>query len=685
MLSSRRASNAPSYLGFDDLQGVRLRALGGTLWERMRGQLPESIRAIPAAMRCTVGAGTDACNALIHRTPDRLLVVELERSGPPASMSDVLEGAVQSIVGATALQTLCDESARIFRELTGYDRVMVYRFDEAGHGEVFSETKAHELEAFLGNRYPASDIPQIARRLYERNRVRVLADVNYEPAALFPRLSPISGRDLDMSLCFLRSVSPIHLQYLKNMGVAGTLVVSLMVGGRLWGLVSCHHYSPRLLHFEMRAVCELLAEVIGTRIAALESFARGQGELAARRLEQRMVESVSRNGDWRGALFDQSRPLLLPLGANGAALIFENDVIATGDVPGTDQIREIAHWVGPKLKAGVFSTSSLGIDEPVFAPLAGVASGVVAAPISPHDDEMLIWFRSERVRTVTWGGNPFKTPSMEDDPSELSPRRSFAQWHQIVEGTSDPWTEAELAAARLIGASITDVIVQFRAVRILIAQDQLQHVLRQVRSSDQQVVVADARGFVIESNAAFSEMLAIKNGALRRIDELPNYFAEPDQARRNLKALVSQHRPWRGEAVVENARGEPKTVLVRADPVFAAPDRVLGFVLLLADLTERKAAESARRRFQDGIVLSHRKVSGAGDAPRNIAVQNLMSSVIENAQLAALEITDGTDLSEVPNLLESVRASVARTAEVLEQLAFDDGRAAREARSKGLS
>ncbi len=136
---------------------------------------------------------------------------------------------------------------------------------------------------------------------------------------------------------------------------------------------------------------------------------------------------------------------------------------------------------------------------------------------------------------------------------------------------------------------------------------------------------------------------------------------------------------------MENARGEPKTVLVRADPVFAAPDRVLGFVLLLADLTERKAAESARRRFQDGIVLSHRKVSGAGDAPRNIAVQNLMSSVIENAQLAALEITDGTDLSEVPNLLESVRASVARTAEVLEQLAFDDGRAAREARSKGLS
>ena len=662
--------NAAGYLGVAQLQGDRLRSLGGTLWRRTSGLLPDSIQSIPAAVRCTIGVRGDPCNALIHRTPDGELVVEIERAGPPAPFSEALESAVQSIVAATTLQALCDESARIVRDLTGYDRVMVYRFDEEGHGEVYSETKKLDLEAFLGNRYPASDIPKIARRLYERNRVRVLADINYTPAALSPRLSPITGRDLDMSLCFLRSVSPIHLQYLKNMGVAATLVISLMVGGRLWGLVSCHHYSPRLLHFDMRAVCELLAEVIGTRIAALEGFVRGQGELAARRLEQRMVELVSRDGDWRGALFDRSRPLLLPLGASGAALIFENEVTTTGDVPGTDQIREIAHWVGPKLRTGVFSTSSLGADEPAFAPLAALASGVAAAPISAQDDEMLIWFRNERVRTVTWGGNPFKPPSLEDHPSELSPRRSFAQWQQVVEGTSDPWTAADLAAARLIGASIADVIVQFRAVRILIAQDQLQQVLRQVRSSDQQVVVADARGVILESNAAFSELLAIENGALRRVDELPSYFADPDNARRKLGALVSQSLPWRGEAIVESARGEAKTVLVRGDPVFAAPGRVLGFVLLFADLTDRKAAESARRRFQDGIVLSHRKVSTGSDSPSEVSVKNLMSSVIENAQLAALEITEGTDLTDVPALLESVRTSVARTAEVLDQLAF---------------
>ena len=207
------------------------------------------------------------------------------------------------------LRTLCDETARVFKQLTGYDRVMVYRFDDDGHGEVFSERREPELEAFLGNRYPASDIPQIARRLYVRNRVRVLVDVDYTPVPVLPARSPLNGAELDMSLCFLRSMSPIHIQYLKNMGVGATLVASLVVGGRLWGLVSCHHYAPRQIHYEARAVCELLAEIIATRIAALESFVQAQAELSVRRLEQRMVEAISRDGDWKAALFDSTQSI----------------------------------------------------------------------------------------------------------------------------------------------------------------------------------------------------------------------------------------------------------------------------------------------------------------------------------------------------------------------------------------
>jgi hypothetical protein len=242
---------------------------------------------------------------------------------------------------------------------------MVYRFDEEGHGEVFAEQRRPDLEPFLGNRYPASDIPQIARRLYEINRIRVLVDVVYAPVPLRPRLSPLTGRD--MSLCFLRSMSPIHIQYLKNMGVAATLVASLMVGGKLWGLISCHHYSPRFLHYEPRAVGELLAETVATRITALESFAQAQAELTVRRLEQRIIQAISRDGDWRVALFDRSEPLLGSLGATGTALLFEGQILTAGEVPGSPQLREISEWLDTRPRAAVIATSGLASEAPAFA------------------------------------------------------------------------------------------------------------------------------------------------------------------------------------------------------------------------------------------------------------------------------------------------------------------------------
>ncbi len=664
------SANAGAFLGAAGaLHGLHPRKIDGDLWERISPYLDRSIEAIPVAIRCAAGDGKQPFNALVHRAPGGGLVVELEHAGPIVDFTPAIQRGVGAILSASTLRILCDACSHLFQDLTGYDRVMVYRFDEEGHGEVFSETKRPELEAFLGNRYPASDIPQIARRLYERNRVRVLADVNYTPSPLEPCLSPMTGEELDMSLCFLRSASPIHIQYLQNMGVAATLVVSLMVGGRLWGLISCHHYSPRFLHFEMRAVCELLAEVFGTRIAALESFAQGQAELSVRRLEQRMIESVCREGDWRGALFDSARSLLLPLNASGAALIFEGRTRAVGDVPGTEQIRELGRWLTPRLRDGVFATSALGDEEKDFASLTGVASGVVAVQISGEPDEMLIWFRKERVRTVTWGGNPYKAPSDGDDPSELSPRRSFAQWHQVVEGTSDPWTVADRAAARLIGESVTDVVMQFRSLRILIAQDQLEHVLRQVHSSDQQIVVAGADGNVLEANAAFNTLIGERK-PINHLDELPSYFADADDVSRRMRALRERHTPWRGEAVLVNRMGETQPIAIRADPVHASHERVLGFVLLFTDLTERKAAEAARQAFRGNLLLSQRRLMGRIDSDAALAVENLMSSIIDNAQLAALEIADGLDTAGIPDMLESVKASVARATEVLEQISL---------------
>ena len=253
------SENASAFLGLEfSLPGRTLEEIPGDLAERLRPHFRDALVDIARGVRCHAGRDRQR---LRLPDPSRAQRRRCHRTGaggsPGRCFHTISRRLLRSIIATPGLRSLCDETARIFKALTGYDRVMVYRFDDEGHGEVLSEAREPALESFLGNRYPATDIPQIARRLYERNRIRVLRDVEYRPAALEPPLSPITGDQLDMSLCLLRSISPIHVQYLKNMGVRATLVVSLLVNGKLWGLVSCHHYVPRFIHFEERAVCEL--------------------------------------------------------------------------------------------------------------------------------------------------------------------------------------------------------------------------------------------------------------------------------------------------------------------------------------------------------------------------------------------------------------------------------------------
>jgi two-component system, chemotaxis family, sensor kinase Cph1 len=670
------SANAAAFLGLTgDLLGQALDAISPDLARRLKPHLSDPLDVLPIPIRCHVGPNWAAFDGLAHRPPGGGLVIELERAGPTVDLDGDVAGALPALVAAASVRALCDETARLFRSLTGYDRVMVYRFDDDGHGEVFSEERRASLEAFLGNRYPASDIPQIARRLYERNRVRVLVDVHYDPVPLAPAVSPLTGGDLDMSLCFMRSMSPIHIQYLKNMGVCATLVVSILVGGRLWGLVSCHHYEPRQVHFEMRAVCELLAEVVGTRIAALESFAQAQADLSVRRLEQRLVEGISRDGDWRAALFEPSQSILKPVGATGAALLMDDQVLTIGEVPGTDQLREIGRWLDGKGlhaagTASVFATYSLTLDEPAFRPLAGIASGLVATAISNTPGDYLLWFRPEQVRTLTWGGNPFKPVLVGegDSPSSLSPRRSFSQWHQVVEGTSEPWSKGVLTTARLIGETVSDVVIQFRSVEMLIAQNQLDVVRRQVQRSEHAVVVAGADGRIYMGSQAFEALLSPHHPRLETLDDLPQLFESPTKVRHGLRELMARRQTWRAEAELLGTDGETRPVRVRADPVFSAPERVLGYVLIVTDMVERKAAEAARRRFQEKVVARSRLAPARLDSKADLLHENLLSAIVENAQLAALEITDGVEVGQMPGLLDSVQSSVDRSAELLRHL-----------------
>jgi PAS domain S-box-containing protein len=452
------------------------------------------------------------------------------------------------------------------------------------------------------------------------------------------------------------------------MGVAATLVASLIVGGKLWGLVACHHYVPRLVQPEIRAACELLSELMATRIAALESFSRAQAELSVRRLEQRMVEALARDGDWREALFDSSHALLQAVGATGSALLFEGQIVTAGEVPGTQQLRDIGAWLDRQPRAPIVSTASLGTDEPAFAPQTAVVSGLLAAPISESPGEYLIWFRPEQIQTLTWGGDPNKAVVIGDNPMDLSPRRSFVKWHQLVEGRSEQWSPADISAARVIGQTVADVVLQFRSVQMLIAQDHLEQVSRQVGASGNPVIIADPAGQILLTNEAFEKLLRAGHPHLLSLDDLPPFFAEDTDVTASLRTMLSDRQAWRAEVRLRTHSGETKPLLVRGDPVFASRERILGYVLLFTDLTEKRAAESARRRFQESLIDRHRITTVRLDSKADLVYRNIRSAILDNAQLAALEITDTVETASIPEMLESVRGSVVRTTALLDQL-----------------
>ena len=342
-----------------------------------------------------------------------------------------------------------------------------------------------------------------------------------------------------------------------------------------------------------------------------------------------------------------------------------------GKCPGTQELRAIGAWLDGQPRAPVIATASLAADELAFASLTPVASGLLAAPVSTSPGDYLLWLRPERIRTVTWGGDPEKPFLVGNDPSQLSPRLSFAQWHQLVEGTAERWGPGELAAARLIGESVADVVLQFRSVRMLIAKDQLEQISGQVRA------IRATGGGCGSGRSDHPHQWRIRSpvAAGRAACRSPGRVGGvvPDFQRSKRQEVCANwwgdHRAWRGEIRLSGgARGTKRSMQMRADPVFATPARVLGFVLLFTDLTERRAAETARRRFQEEVIDRHRAVSVRLDFNADLIYRQLLASIVGNAQLAALEITDGVDLSRMPDMLESIRASVARTSELLEDL-----------------
>ncbi|WP_293367968.1 GAF domain-containing protein [Nevskia sp.] len=676
------SANAAAFVGVDaeSLIGRDLASLGGNLAGQLRDLDPGIDLAEPLPLACTVArdGATVALDGTVHRHAGGGLIVELElRDGDPLSRYEStgsvdhadMAAAVKKFSSAPTIASLSEAVVACVREQTGYDRVMVYKFDPDGHGEIIAEARKDDLESLLGHHYPATDIPQRARELYIRNRVRVLVDVHYQPVAISPRLLP-DGSELDMSLCHLRSMSPLHLQYLKNMGVTGTLVVSLVREGKLWGLIACHHYAPRDVPYGTRAVLELLAEVISTRIAAIENYVQSQVEVLVKRLELRMIEATSTDGDWRNALFRNARTLLTPVDATGAALFHDGEVMTAGDVPSTPDLRALLAWVSVQpIEGGVYTCSSVVRRNPGFASMAATASGVMAVPLSPSRPDWLMWFRKEQPCEYTWAGDPAK-PLLNDDPLTLSPRRSFVAWSEIVRGTAAPWTRAETVLAKAIGQTLIDIILQIQAVRLLIAQHQLNLVRSQVGNSKDPVVIADPEGRILYSNETFQRLPGSPGVHLETLDDLGNLFLEPEEVRTMLGRLRRNRLPWRGEAALVTAGCESLPLGVRADVVPGSGDSILGFIVILSDLTARKQTESARRHFETTLLQAERDLAMSSGSAQLRESDEVMGAILANANVAAMEIADAAGGDEIAPLLEELEASTQRAAALYRRLRF---------------
>ncbi|MFZ3483922.1 histidine kinase dimerization/phosphoacceptor domain -containing protein [Sphingomonas sp. 3-13AW] len=407
-----------------------------------------------------VSASCGRLEASLHRSGD-LLIVELE-PGPdvPRSAGEVLTGierAAASFERSADLVQLCERAAVAFRQLTGFDRVMIYRFLDDGAGVVLAEDRAEGLHTFLNHHFPASDIPRQARALYVRNRVRVIPDSNYVPAPIRPQSANLAG--IDLSDVALRSVSPIHVQYLRNMGVEASASISIVRDGVLWGLIACHHNSPRGLDPELRAATRALASGLARQIRAQEEAESYRERLRLHAGEDTVIRQLGGDMPLRTQLAQAAKELAELLEADGFALLGGGTVTREGECPETQDLLQLAEWVRAQ-GGGLVVSRELSTVFPAAERYAAVGSGLLAMPIDGTECEVM-WFRREEIASVEWAGNPHKAVDLVPG-AVLTPRASFESWSQIVRGRSRRWTLEEVKAAHRLRHVFNDVRQRLR-------------------------------------------------------------------------------------------------------------------------------------------------------------------------------------------------------------------------------
>lgn len=350
---------------------------------------------------------------------------------------------INNLETSSSLKTLCQSVADEVREITDYDRVMVYRFDEQYNGEIFAESLKDNIEPFLGLHYPHTDIPVQARELYIKNLLRLIPDINYKPVPVFT-LDNGNSIPLDMSFTGLRSVSPIHIQYLQNMGVGATLTISLVQEQKLWGLIACHHYSPKYLSHSVKVSVKLQGHFLTSQIKVREA---NEEYAVSKAVDESLQLLISDNTPVNNSTLLEivKRAELLKIcHASGVAIIIDNTIYRAGDTPGDEDLTKLVRWLTNNTPVPTFITDKLSEVYPEGEGLSDCAAGVIYHSLGT-DHNAVLWFRHETRKEVHWGGDPKK--AILKDEKGLHPRKSFALWKEIVKGKSNPWLKPETNAA----------------------------------------------------------------------------------------------------------------------------------------------------------------------------------------------------------------------------------------------
>ena len=421
--------------------------------EKLKSNLEQGLKQrIPFDLEMNGNGQAQQLHALMHIKDDYVLI-ELEKVNEASDrvfshVFQEVKKAMAAIDQAETVQAVCEQAIHELRKISGFDGILMYKFDENWNGTVIAEEKDDRLEPYLGQTFPASDVPKQARQLYLKNPYRLIPNREYEPVRLYPVINPVTNSFIDLSDCNLRSVAAVHLEYMKNMGVTASMSIRVIKDDKLWGLISCHHLGEKYLDYEVCSIFEWLSAVISTSISRL--LDKEAYELSTSLQQKRAVltDRVYEENDIAPALFTTEGTNILDLfSATGAAVVLNGRMETIGEVPAKDDMENLMFWLEGKSISKVFTTANLAGLYGDAAAYAGIGSGLLVIPIDSMRGDYLVCFRPEVPETIHWGGNPNEAINFDKDGIKYHPRNSFKLWKETVSQHALPWTAAELELA----------------------------------------------------------------------------------------------------------------------------------------------------------------------------------------------------------------------------------------------